>query len=744
MSISLLCGVVFATAVQAGTIGDAMPFSLMAGGRSPEHIAERLRYFKERCGMTNFVLSGPTHTVRISGYMSVEGYRGLGKKLAAVKALLKDDGINAGFLAMPTLNLGCDHPFRVWVLQDGKPRAIRACPADGAFVKHFSEKFAAVAAESKPFLFMFEDDYGVGPGCFCDHHVAAFSKLTGVKRTRAELLEALKKPANAQLVRRWLKMQTDDLVALSRVAGDAIRAVSPKTRIGLSAPGGSTPEGDIMRVAAALSGPMRPYVRWGGSVYGYDTPTFLGSLTFREQWTRENIPVDRCECVLEVDPCPHNAFYASGARIAALCNLASAYGLDGMYYWGASSACDADRSPEYLNEFRDGRERWEEVRRVVRGGRSVGVSLGFDPDLRGLKLFGHGDAWGPICPEWDSFFFSVTGIPMTTRKDAGITAYFGTHAFLLKSDEEIRAILKGNVLLDGGAAVALTARGFAGDIGVEAVKRDKIDFTGDVILATGERLGCAYHQNFGLDGAPVARLKLRGAKADSMYFSASVTNHVQPSVARFVNAAGGRVMTLAACVCGCHSSNLYGFRKRELLLEGLRWLGGEESLPAVVTGEANVMVQVNEDAARTRLFIQATNVSCDMRERVTLSVSPRWRGGRVEILEGGAWRRAPARWEGEKLVVTALLPVYRALALRILPLRVKATVSAPLVAAAAPLPAPFDIGVHFSEKNAWVATAEDFAVDRAENGFTFASDDRDIVNCLRHDTCLWHGMNTGR
>lgn len=67
-----------------------------------------------------------------------------------------------------------------------------------------------------------------------------------------------------------------------------------------------------------------------------------------------------------------------------------------------------------------------------------------------------------------------------------------------------------------------------------------------------------------------------------------------------------------------------------------------------------------------------------------------------------------------------------------------------VVFAAAPLPAPFDIGVHFSEKNAWVATAEDFAVDRAENGFTFASDDRDIVNCLRHDTCLWHGMNTGR
>lgn len=664
MKYAFFLSALLAGAASAAEIGDVMPFSLTAG-RSPAEIAERLRYFKERCGMTNFVLSGPSHVVRISGYMSVDGYRGLGRKLAEVQTLVRDDGINAGYLAMPTLNLGCSHPFRVWTQESGKPRVIRACPADPAFRRHFAEKFAAVAAESKPYLFMFEDDYGVGSGCFCDDHIARFAKLTGAPGSREALVKALKDPKNFSLALKWLRLQTDDLVALSQAAEKAIHAVSPGTRIGLSAPGGSTPEGDIQEVAKALAGPHRPYVRWGGSVYGYDTPTYLGSLTFREQWTRENLSVGECECVLEVDPCPHCAFYASGARIAALCNLASAYGLDGMYYWGATSTCDADRSPEYLNEFRDGRARWAEMRRTVRCGRTVGVALGFDPDLRALKLFGHGDAWGPICPEWDAFFFSVMGIPMTTHRDTQATAYFGTHAFLLKTEDEIRRILKGNVFLDGGAAIALTERGFAADIGVEATKRTAIDFTGDVILSSGECLNTAYHQNYGLDGAPVARLKLCGGKADSMYFNTSKTNAVQPSLVRYANARGGRVMTLAACICGCHSANLYGFRKRELLLDGLRWLGGEESLPVAVIGEANVMVQANEDAARTRLFIQATNVSCDVREGVTFAVSPHWRGGKVEMLDGGAWRPAPAEWKGAELKIRTSLAVYRSAVLRI-------------------------------------------------------------------------------
>ena len=54
--------------------------------------------------------------------------------------------------------------------------------------------------------------------------------------------------------------------------------------------------------------------------------------------------------------------------------------------------------------------------------------------------------------------------------------------------------------------------------------------------------------------------------------------------------------------------------------------------------------------------------------------------------------------------------------------------------------AALDLGALFSEKEAWTGKAEFFAVEHAKDGFAFASEDRTIVNCLRHDTCTWHGL----
>ena len=54
--------------------------------------------------------------------------------------------------------------------------------------------------------------------------------------------------------------------------------------------------------------------------------------------------------------------------------------------------------------------------------------------------------------------------------------------------------------------------------------------------------------------------------------------------------------------------------------------------------------------------------------------------------------------------------------------------------------AALDLGALFSNKDAWTGKAEFFAVEHAREGFSFASEDRTIVNCLRHDTCTWHGL----
>ena len=54
--------------------------------------------------------------------------------------------------------------------------------------------------------------------------------------------------------------------------------------------------------------------------------------------------------------------------------------------------------------------------------------------------------------------------------------------------------------------------------------------------------------------------------------------------------------------------------------------------------------------------------------------------------------------------------------------------------------AALDLGMLFSNRDAWTGKAEFFAVEHAKEGFSFASEDRNIVNCLKHNTCTWHGL----
>ena len=51
-----------------------------------------------------------------------------------------------------------------------------------------------------------------------------------------------------------------------------------------------------------------------------------------------------------------------------------------------------------------------------------------------------------------------------------------------------------------------------------------------------------------------------------------------------------------------------------------------------------------------------------------------------------------------------------------------------------------DLGTHFAKPDAWTESAVDFAVDHQKDGFGFASQKRDIVNCMKRGACTWHGL----
>ena len=673
MSVAMLSAGVSAEACSEEVGGTVMPFGGSSFGGDAEKAAERMRIVKERGKISRFVMSGIGSSVRVNGIKGPEAYTALGRHIANVQRKVAADGIQIGFFMSPTLNCGINHPWAKFRNFDGTERAFTACPGEEGFRKDLAAKAAALAAEAHPFLYLMEDDFRYwGLGCFCGKHLRRFSEQTGVNRGREALMKALRAPGpeGQKLRMAWHRLQVSDLVATAKEVSAAVDAVSPETRVGLCAPGGF-PERETAEIACALAGKHRPVVRWYGSFYGYDFPVQTSGRLFSAQWSRENLSPG-IEYMYEADPCPRTRFYASAARMEALISTTLASGFCLPLFQALLTREDAlETAPDYLDMHGRRLGRFLAIKEEASKGHLVGVQAWFDSDMRVGGMGGNKKK--PLDPEAWFRTLNRFGIPVTMA-NAPVKLFAGHHTFRTMDDAAITNLLSGGrvgtraptggVFLDGAAAEALTERGFAPLIGVKATMRDKIDFSGEHLVTKGEPLTyqCAFHQNYGLDGCAVSRLESQGARNLTEF---SGNGKRQPAITYFENALGGRVAVMAVNLAGCQSSNVFNFRKRDLLVDVLRRLGGEQAVPARVLDRANVTLLANDDGER--LFLHAMYLSCDPADSFVFEVMPPYAGGRVEILDGSEWRSANASWEETRLTVRppSKVKVYGTLDLRI-------------------------------------------------------------------------------
>jgi len=324
----------------AGATNDRIPFTVVPMGIGAdvpvEDVVKTVRGVHDRSGISRFALHAPGHGVRLTGYYDTEAYRGLGRRLKAIQDQVRADGIEIAFLMGPTMNVGIKHPWEKFTFANGSKRGFTACAGDPNFQRDFAARCGALAAECKPFLFMMEDDYRFwGTGCFCTNHLARFSRQTGTDWTAEALSNALSVPTNTALRTAWNDLQVGDLVAVAAAAEKAIHAASPSTRIGISAPGGFKDDATALIARTLAGGRDRPFVRWWGTVYGYDTPLDVSEMLFSALWAKENVS-EGFDCVYEADAAPNSAFYGSGARLGASCSSVLAAGFAGLWYWTAS------------------------------------------------------------------------------------------------------------------------------------------------------------------------------------------------------------------------------------------------------------------------------------------------------------------------------------------------------------------------------------------------------------------------
>ena len=352
----------------------------------------------------------------------------------------------------------------------------RFCPLDENFRNYIFETVAALAKEKPCFILGDDDIRGFSPKaeCFCKLHTAEFNRRTGKHFTQEQYRQAvLKCKVGDPVFTAYEQLRQDTVNGVCRLIREAIDSVDPSIPAGTCMPGWELRfNGNAAQAIAGKNQP--PVMRIASGKYQEQTALDLGlnhlaSMTIREFW--HEIP----EVLDEADTCPHT-LYSKAARSvhAKLCSAIFA-GLNGAKIWCINThKGELPVNRKYTAELEKHHRYYSVLAETLHDATPEGIII----PAHDRFPHWHPTDWfeGFITQEnWVDRMFGVYGIPFRTSfnlNENGIYAIAGEAAIERFSDDQLRQLMTRKVLLDGPAAVALTKRGFAKDLGVKAEYRD--------------------------------------------------------------------------------------------------------------------------------------------------------------------------------------------------------------------------------------------------------------------------------
>ena len=567
--------------------------------------------------------------------------------VARMKARLAGSGLRVGVLVQSTMGHGyvpdSPAPFQTLRLRDGRAPAV-FCPLDDAFRAHIRAQIAALVAGCDPDFLLLDDDTRLGSGyggCLCPLHRAALARRLGApEMSFEELAAALAAPADPALQRAFDETQTASMEAFFRDVRAAIDAAKPGLPAILCRCGYEMPL--TPRFSAILAAPgQRRCVRLNNGRYireGLrDIPFWLHGTAWQLAQREPDMDV-----LCEPDTCPHNRYAMTASMLHYHLALSLLEGCAGAKLWLTR-----------LHEWEPASG--EAYRRLLAENKAFYPALAaLRPAWEGVRIpLAATAAWGI---DWGSSLLGAFGVPYENARasegGSGGAAprslapfALSAHDVLVLSDDELRTILRGRALLDGGAAVELAKRGFAPLTGVDA--RD----WGDLPRASFEDWdgGCV---NRAVPDPADLRAHDPAARELSTLFHrawefAPDTVPVAPGTLLFDNADGGRVLTVAFCLPALdrdlgnwHALN--ETRKRRLaelltlLCDGdeAAWTGGARYL-----GDAPLLFRAGRAADGARLWL-AMPIGLDPIEEIQLAISGPAPVRVERLLPDGSWRGA--------------------------------------------------------------------------------------------------------
>ncbi len=465
----------------------------------------------------------------------------------------------------------------------------RFCVLDPGFRAYVRDSIAAIAAE-KPSLLLIDDDVGIRGGeCFCPLHQAAFNEALGGGWTPEALAKTLREspvddPVSLAVSRTLLRSITD----FARMIREAIDTVDPSMRCGLCAC--SAGFWEINGIVHALAGERtEPFMRVNNAVYGNAAPSNLVN-TFRGMSRVIYQLDDVADVIDETDTFPQNYMSESAAMFHAHIVQAMLSGLQGCKLWTSEfqQPVHTGSQRRYEARLRDYRGFYDALPDIVRGIRWQGLS---GIVVRPREGFGGHPlhTTEAIYPShWNTPIEAVYALPLRYNgiETGGIFTLRKDDVDIL-SDAQIEALFANKVVVDSFAARALTARGFAPLMGVEASEGGD-DFTFSCMVSSDGSCSNGYmwddSTSFLKPVADIVEVLANFCQGDRF----NSPKPIAPAHTLFTNRLGGRVAVL-----GWHLDLVFYkmFRPlhRQLFIDLLDKLNGAPLEMVVESGEQELV-----------------------------------------------------------------------------------------------------------------------------------------------------------
>ena len=640
------------SAAACDTLGVVVPFDITECASVEQGISD-LRRLSREYGVNQVILCGcPGLVVRLEGWTpSLERFERFGDIIAQVKRGVADTGLKVGWWHTPTLSYAKGGPFQHMVGGDGQEAIHSCCPLDARYVADMAKRIYAVVSRGRPNIVMFEDDchYGWQRNvkkftCYCPLHLSAVGAKLGRAVAREELVAACEKPsaANRGMRDAFAAVMRESMAAMGAEFRRTVDAVAPETRMGPSSVSNLSRDAlSLVDFARAVAGKgFRPFIRLAGSQY-------TSQASFHELighcglcgWEYANLPAD-IERLQEIDTYPHNRFFDPDCFVNAYMFLGAANGAESICLYGTQYLDDPLEQTSYFDELKSARAKLAAYRESLLGKRRIGIEA--------VHVVGSGDLrryQTDRCAFGAMMMLSRFGFPFQQRNGASDLKFLAGVEATMFSDDEIRAMLtNGGVLLDGEAAVDLSARGFDELMGLHAQKTDLLPANREIIRPSagssrikGRRV---YNFAFAVAGSEassfVALSDLRPGAESLVDFVRPGDKVISPSLVRFTSSSGARVAVMGAPIANNVSSSIFAPRKKEVFRKVFEWLG-RRPLDASVADEPNVLLHLHEGGGETVMTVM--NLRPDIIDGLDVFLGPSLAGRTFEELgDDGGWR----------------------------------------------------------------------------------------------------------